>query len=108
MLNILQLIFIQIHTKVQIFKIKEASYVYHLNLILKLLASRSVYDKILSIYKKIGQFTYFDNRNTKRIIIKDGVLKDKRKWVSVTAITLSISISKNKKIKSNLEKNVLL
>ena len=46
---------------------------------------------MLSIYKKIGQFTYFDIRDTEEeedLIIKDGVTKDdsKRKWVAVTAV----------------------
>ena len=76
---------------------------------LKLLAFRSVYDQMLSRYKRIGQFTYFDIRNTKRIIIKDGVTEDpNRKWVSVTATTFSISISKNKKIKCKNEQFLLL
>ena len=69
----------------------------------KLLTSRSVYHQQLSIYKRIGQLTYFDTRNTKRIKIKDGVTKSNKKWVSVTATTISISISKDKNIKSKNE-----
>ena len=44
---------------------------------------------MLSRYKRIGQLTYFDIRNTEEdLIIKEGELEDKNKWVSVTAETI--------------------
>ena len=49
------------------------------------LASRSVYDQMLSRYKRIGQLNYFDIRNTKRIKGEDGVTEDNIKWIAVTA-----------------------
>ena len=59
---------------------------------------------MLSIYKKIGQLTYFDIRNTEEdLIIKEGVAKNKRKWVKVTAETETIEENK----KSKNEKLVL-
>ena len=52
---------------------------------------------MLSRYNRIGQLTYFDIRNTEEeLMIDEGVLEDKRKWVSVTAIT----IEENKNSKS--------
>ena len=67
--------------------------------------SRSVYDQMLSRYKRIGQFTYFDIRNTEEdLIIREGVSNKKRKWVSVIAVTATIEENKN----SKNEKFVLL
>ena len=68
---------------------------------LKLLASRSVYDEMLSRYKKFGQFTYNDTRDTEDdVVIRYGVREDKRKWVTVTA-----TIKEN--VNSKNEQNVL-
>ena len=64
----------------------------------KFLAFRSVYDQMLSRYKRIGQFTYFDIRNTKEdLIIREGVTETKKKWVSVRAVTATIEENKNSK-----------
>ena len=53
---------------------------------------------MLSRYKKIGQLTYFDIRNTEEdLIIKEGVSNKNNKWVSVTAITKTIGENKNSK-----------
>ena len=56
---------------------------------------------MLSRYKKIGQFTYFDTRDTKEdLIIKDGVTTDdpKRKYVGVTAAVKENKNSTNKNL----------
>ena len=51
---------------------------------------------MLSRYKKIGQFTYFDIRNTEHdLIIDERVTKDKWKLVSVAAIVKEDKNSKN-------------
>ena len=64
----------------------------------KLLVSRSVYDQMLSRFKKIGQLTNFDIRNTDNIYIKDGITIDtKRKYVWVTAITETTKGNRNSK-----------
>ena len=64
---------------------------------IKLLASRSVYDQMLSIYKKFGQFAYNDTRDSKDdVVIEDGVREDKRKWVTVTATIKENINSKDK------------
>ena len=53
---------------------------------------------MLSRYKRIGQLTYFDIRNTEEdLIIKEGELEDKSKWVWVTAETETIEENKNSK-----------
>ena len=51
---------------------------------------------MLSRYKRIGQLTYFDIRNTELDLINEGGT-DKRKWVSVTAETATIEENKNSK-----------
>ena len=54
---------------------------------------------MLSRYKRIGQLTYFDIRNTQHdLIIEEGVAEDKSKWVSVTAIIEENKNSKNEKL----------
>ena len=60
---------------------------------------------MLSRYKRFGQLTYFDIRNTEEdLIIKEGVTNDNKwKWVSVTAETATIEENKN----SKNEKSVL-
>ena len=55
---------------------------------------------MLSRYKRIGQLTYFDIRNTEEdLIIDERVTKDNIKWISVTAITIEENKnSKNEKL----------
>ena len=55
---------------------------------------------MLSRYKRIGQLTYFDIRNTEHdLIIEEGVADDKSKWVWVTAETIEENKnSKNEKL----------
>ena len=52
-----------------------------------MLASRSVYDRMLSRYKKNGQFTYFDIRDTEEDPeIVEGAYDTMWKWVLVSTV----------------------
>ena len=57
---------------------------------------------MLSIYKKFGQFTYFDIRDIEDdviandVIINEATINENWKWVTVTAVIFNDENSKNK------------